>query len=236
MIFSISFLNRLFLGFTVCLSLSTLLGCAIGSKQHTLPEKSGLDQFAIAVLPFQNLSGKAVPLKSLRQSLVNRLKDVGFSILDDTTLERFMATHRLRYTGGIDIRTAQAIKAELGVGAVLITNVELYDQMAPPKIALSSRLVSTGEPVSIVWIDSVSLAGDESPGILGIGLIDDPEKLKEKALGRLCGSLMDHFSGKTGTMNKGGWGYRPRAVFSFPALQKGKRYTIAVVPFTNKSV
>ena len=240
MISSINFLNRFFLFFAVCLGISVLLVCATDTtafKQQTLPEQSGPGRLLIAVLPFENLSGKAAPLKPLRQAAVNRLKALGFSILDDTTLERFMVAHRLRYTGGLDARTAQELKSELGIGAVLITTVELYDEAAPPKIALFSRLVSTGEPTSILWINSVSLAGDESPGILGLGLIENPAKLIEKALGRLFGSIMmDHRSGKTGTMNKGGWGYRPRAVFASPVLQRNKRYTIAVVPFTNKSV
>jgi hypothetical protein len=36
-------------------------------------------------------------------------------------------------------------------------------------------------------------------------------------------------------LNGAGWGYGPRTVFGSPALQKDKRYTIAVVPFTNRS-
>jgi len=236
MIFSISFLNRFFRILVVCLSILILPGCATDSKQQTPPERSGVGQLYIAVLPFQNLTAKAAPLKYLRQLAVDRLKASGFSILDDMTLERFMAAHRLRYTGGLDTETARAFKAELGIGAVLISSVELYDEKSPPKIALLSRLVSTAEPLSILWIDSVSLTGDESPGILGIGLIEDPQKLTEVAVGRLCSSITGHFSGKTETINRGRWGYRPRAVFASPALRKGERYTIAVVPFTNKSM
>ncbi len=236
MICSISFLNRYFFVIPVCLSLLILFGCATGSRQQALPKQSNIGQLKIAVLPFQNLSGKAVPLKAFRQSAVDHLKSLGFSILDDTTLNRFMAAHRLRYTGGIDIETAQAFKSELDIGAVLITDIELYDEKAPPKIAVLSRLVSTGEQVSILWIDSVSLAGDESPGILGIWLIEDPEKLVAKAFGRLYDSIVDNFSGKAGTLNKGGWGYSPRAVFSSAVLHKGKRHSIAVVPFTNRSM
>jgi hypothetical protein len=233
MIFSISFLNKFFIA--VCLSLLTLSGCATGSRQQTLPKQLGSSRLHIAVLPFQNLTGKAVPLKALRQSSVDRLKSLGFSILEDATLDRFMVAHRMRYTGGIDIDTAQALRSEVGVDAVLITNIELYDEKPPPKIALASRLVSTEKQVSILWIDSVSLVGDESMGILGLGLIEDPEKLKEKALGRLFDSFATHFSGTLGTLNGAGWGYGPRTVFGSPALQKDKRYTIAVVPFTNRS-
>jgi hypothetical protein len=234
MIFSISFLNRFFVA--TCLSLLlTLSGCAAGSRQDTLPNQPGLGRVNIAVLPLQNQSGATVPLKTLRQSLVDRLQSLGFSILADSALDRFMAAHRMRYTGGIDSETAEALKSELGVDAVLITDIELYDEKPPPKIAILSRLVSTAKQVPILWIDSVSIAGDESMGVLGLGLIEDPEKLREKALERLTASIASNFSGKTGTLSGGGSGYIPRAVFGAPALKKGKRYTIAVVPFTNRS-
>ncbi len=187
------------------------------------------------MLPLQNMSGKAVPLKEIRQSAVDRLKTLGFSILDDAALERFMAAHRVRYTGGIDSETAEALKSELGVDAALITGIELYDDKAPPKIAVLSRLVSTGKKVSILWIDSISLTGDQSKGILGIGLIDDPLKLRDKALWRLWDSLSDHLSGKPWTQIETRVGYIPKNIYASPTLLAGKHYSIAVVPFTNKS-
>ena len=93
-----------------------------------------------------------------------------------------MAKYRVRYVGGIERVVAEALKKETGTEGVLITSLELYSDMNPPKMAMVSRLVSTGDKPVILWIDGVGLAGDDSPGILELGLIKDPKVLMEKAL------------------------------------------------------
>jgi hypothetical protein len=263
--------NRLFLTLLTTLLLCLgLEGCGglSGGSFRVLDKNSELRRFHIAVLPFDNLSGKALPVKEFRSLLTDRLREIGLSIMDDATLERFMAAHRLRYTGGLDTETAKSFKIETDVDAVLITTVELYNRAVPPKIALFCRLVSTGGSPQILWMDGVSFAGNQSPGILGLGLIEDIVKLRDKAFGQLVASLAsyrpsdkwpagkeiipDASSGRsewdfptvslthTGLTRrlptysvKGSYG--PRSVFSYPALRSGSRYSIAVVPFTNKS-
>jgi len=54
---------------------------------------------------------------------------------------------------------------------VLITSLELYSDANPPRFLLISRLVSTGENPSILWMDGVGLAGDDSRGLFDLGLI-----------------------------------------------------------------
>lgn len=171
-----------------------LTGCAHvdGTGGPPPPPVAGLRQ--VAVLPLENVSGKTVPLKELRQSLIDVLKQRGVGVLDEATLERFMTKYRLRYTGGINLEAAQALKAEAGADAVLITFVELYYDSAPPKISIVSRLVSTGDLPVILWTDSVGLSGDASPGLLGLGLIGDHRRLREKAFRTLTASLLDHLT------------------------------------------
>ena len=147
-------------------------------------------QFSIAVFPIDNLTGTRAPLREIRESLINLLRTRGLDVLEDETLEKFMARNRVRYTGGIDDATAQAFGKETSTKGVLITSLELYNSEAnPPKMALISRLVSTGDNPTILWTDGVGLAGDDSPGILGIGLIEDPKILLEKALEFVSDSL-----------------------------------------------
>ena len=199
MIFSINFLNKAFILFFA--GLFCLSGCArinkpVAALVLTKSPDAGIDTLHIAVLPVQNLSGAAAPIKDIRQSLINNFKKQGFDILEEELLEKFMARHRVRYTGGIDGMTAQALKEETSVGAVLITSLELYDDRYPQKIALTSRLVSTGDKPTILWMDSIGIAGDDSPGILGLGLIEDPHALQEKALQLLTRSLTEYPSGR----------------------------------------
>ena len=191
----------------------------------------------IAVFPIENLSGTAAPLREIRQIFVEGLKKQGIAVLEDDTFEKFMAKHRIRYTGGLDEDTARSFKEEVGTEGVLIISLESYSEASPPKISLLSRLVSTGDPPAILWMEGVGLAGDDSQGILGVGLIEDPGALREKALKSVLGSLVRYLS--TGTEGKEVDGakkkFRPKIAYRSSAFDLNRKYRVAVAPFFNRS-
>lgn len=233
---SINFLNK-----AVALVLAGLIGasgCAVKNPSATAGSASGGKKLSVAVFPVENLSGKPAPLKEVRQALIKIITGPEVSFLGDGELDRFMARHRIRYTGGIDTETARALKAEIGIDAVLITSLEQYIEAAPPQIAVISRLVSTGDPPLILWMDIAGLAGDDSPGILGLGLIDDPNVLRGKALGILANSLAGYLSGKRDRAEKEGGKrrFQPKIVYRALSLPlKEGNHTAAVTPFFNSS-
>lgn len=195
----------------------------------------------VAVLPLENLSGKKAPFKEIEKSLADRLVMMGVNVFKDEAKEKFMIHHRMRYMGGINADIAQAFNEEEQVKAVLITSLELYQEEYPPKIGIISRLVSTGSQPAILWMDSIGVAGDDSPGILGLGLIEDPMDLMDKALDLLSQSLDEFFAGK-GTMKggiKGRRKYGPKtyylSTFIESGIKSGKTYTVAPLPFYNIS-
>ena len=194
-------------------------------------------KFNIAIFPVENLSATRAPLKEIKQGFVERLTKQGFHILEEEALEKFMARHRIRYVGGLDREIAKAFKEEAGVEGVLITSLELYNKMIPPKIALTSRLVSTGDHPSILWIDGIGMAGDDSPGILGLGLIEDPEALLEKAMKSMTDSLIRYMMTRTdkgdgrGAKKK----FQPKIAYRSPILDPERKYVVAVLPFFNRS-
>jgi len=191
----------------------------------------------LAVLPIVNMSGKAAPLKELRLALIQRVLRTGGRVLEDDGLERFMARHRVRYTGGIDTATAQALKDEAGIDAVLVTSLERYVDAGLPAIALTSRLVSTDNMLPrILWMESCSLAGDDSPGLLGLGLISDIGRLREKAIDRLARPLAGFLSGQAaGGPGRGEWRFHPRLAYYSRFMVPGRKYRVAVAPFFNMS-
>jgi len=149
-----------------------------------------------------------------------------------------MAKHRVRDTSGVDMETARAFKNEIGVEGVLITSVELFsDASSPPRMALTSRLVLTGDGPTIVWMDGVGMSGDDSPGLLSLGLINDPKILLDKALNSLCDSLIQSVSTKKESIgtNRAGRKFRPKADYRSPLIESGGKYTVAVIPFFNES-
>ncbi len=213
-------------------------GCALKGPQAASGPVAHGDKLTVAVLPVENLSARPAPLREIRQALIKSVAQSGAGVLGDEELEGFLARRRIRYTGGIDAETAQSLKAEHRADAVLITSLEQYNESVPPQIAVISRLVSTGNPPLILWMDSVGMAGDDSPGLLGLGLIDDPNVLRTKVLGTLMDSFARHLSGKRRrTEGVGGEKrFQPKIIFRSISLPREKTLTIAVAPFFNSSV
>ena len=147
----------------------------------------------VAVFPVENLSGTPVPLKELNAELNLLLKRSGLPVIESAVVESFVESHRVRYLGGIDETTAAAISAETGADAVLISTVELYSEVSPPKFSLISRMVSLKGTPEIVWMDSVGISGDDAPGILGLGLIDDMKVLRGKGIESIATSLKRYY-------------------------------------------
>jgi hypothetical protein len=215
--------------------LLVITGCARPTSTRQGDDIGGKEHIRIAVFPILNLSGTPAPLNDLRQLLVKGLTDSGIGILEEETLQGYMTRHRLRYTGGIDIETSRTLKEETGVDAVLITTVELYNYTFPPKISLWSRLVSTGSVPKIIWMDGKAMAGNDSPGILGLGLIDDPKLLLKKAVRALLDSLSASLVEVDQGARSAGKTLQPKVEYRLPSFNPAMKYRVAIVPFFDLS-
>ena len=209
----------------------------------------------IALLPVENLSGTAAPLKDLNNILAKELEKRGVSLVDQKTLDDFIIQNRIRYTGGINERVSQKIRKEVGAEAAFITSLELYEERFPPKIALISRLVRCEDQPFIVWMDSIAMTGDESPGFLELGVIRDPLVLRRKAIVTLAESLSGYLenlkesdwdsasSGSRSDKEVGPspqwlWGsrkFRPKMYYDPPIGSASQKQTLVVTPFFNLS-
>jgi TolB-like protein len=229
-------LLSIFFTFIICIS-----GCSSTNNQAI--SASDDDPFVAekklltAVLPLYNLSGTPAPLEDIRQRLISNCKKQGLNILADDVLERFIVKNRIRYVGGIDEITARNFRYEAGADAVLITSVELYSDIPPPKIALTCRLVSTGNDPKILWMDGVGLAGDDSVGIFQLSLIEDPRELLEKAVLQLSTSLGAYLAGERYSQDsqRDVIKFWPKVFYRSPILEPDWKYTVAVLPFRNLS-
>jgi TolB-like protein len=189
----------------------------------------------IAVLPFENLSAGPAPLKAIRASFLERLKERGVNLLGEKELVSLMARHRVRYVGGVERQVAEAFRAEAGVERILITSLALYMDQDPPKVALVSRLASTDARSTVTWADSVALAGDDAPGFLGLGVVESMKELMPGTLDRLADSLASHSTsgGHRASEPRSRGRFRPRSFFRSPNLREDKRYSIVLLPVVN---
>lgn len=215
-------------------SLAWIGGSPAIAQQHA--PSGGSPLFRLAVFPVENLSNESAPLREIRRSLSNKLLARGVRVIDDESLERVMAHHRIRYTGGMGAETAKALRDESNADAVLITSLELYLPGNPPKMAVTARLIAT-DTLEIIWAESIGVAGDDTPGVLGLGLISDPQKLREKAVRQLATSLADYLERSRDKRPAGGTAraFRPKLFFAGKDIERVRKSTIAVIPFFNES-
>jgi hypothetical protein len=212
----------------------------------------------IAVLPVENLTGGRAPLRMIVELVRLRFAERGFRLLDPDVLEEFMKKYRIRNTSGLNAPLSKAIKEEIGADALLITSLEAYQERDPPIVSLTSRLVLSGERPEILWMDGVGSSGYAFPGLLALGLIDDPETLLERAVRCLTGSLDKSLSEAAESTRaasasayygcnrradlvalsperEGKGRYRPQASFRSPAFDPGRTHRVAIIPFLNLS-
>ena len=207
------------------------------SPEYRIELTAGVNSL-IAVMPVENLTGMPIPVERVKRSIVGSLRRIGFNILEEDVLEKFLERHRVRYTGGLNRDLGKALQEETGTNAVLFASLELFDEAAPPKAALAARLVSTHANADILWADSIGMAGNDAPGFLLLGQIEDPGVVWENARDRLVGSLAEYLSGKKPrNARKAEKKFAPKSFHGVPPKTPTdkERLSIAVLPFRNES-
>ena len=148
-----------------------------------------------AVLPVENLSDSKAPLTEIHNMLIESLERRNVHLLENSALEEFMQQNRMRFVGGVNADLSHKFRDTAGVDGVLVTSLETWQQTVPPRVSLVMRLVKTGYEPEILWIDSVGLTGDDTPGLLGLGRVKDYRQLTQMALDTLLSSLDRYFDG-----------------------------------------
>jgi hypothetical protein len=194
------------------------------------------DGFRVAVFPPVNRSGKPVPLEDVRAALESSLAARGFAPLPQEELEAFFRKHRVRYTGGISSELAGAIGAETGIDGVVLTSVDDWETVEPPRVALTSRWVAAIPEAPVAWMGTSAHHGHEHPGAFGLGLVASHEVLLERASDAIARSL--EAVGETvgeGVRSSVPVPFRPGSVTIDPewagATAAGRRLRVAVLPF-----
>lgn len=199
------------------------------------PKASPLGQklAAVAVFPVENLSAGPIPPGDIRGFLIGTLVAHGVRVLEVGALEKFFERHRVRYTGGIDADTARALLAETGVQGIVVPSVEQFSSTVPPRLALFARLVSIESLPTVVWAEDVALSGDDAPGLLDLGLVNDYGTLQRRALNRLSDSLGAYITTGHTSAPRAASKFRPATIYRAIALERDRPYSVAVIPFLN---
>lgn len=221
-------------------ALAALVVTLAGCRAHRAAEAAvgaARAPFRIALFPAENLTGIPVPIQTIERRIERMAAEAGLDVVTGDRLERFLARHRLRYTGGIDEEAAAAAHEELGVDGVLLSALEAYEELPSPRLALTLRVVSASREARILWMDGTARTGGDAPGLLGLGIIRRYDDLEARELRRLGASLALGLSrsGPAALPCPAERRFRPRIVYRSPDFDPGRRLSVAVLPLVNET-
>ncbi|ABS26037.1 hypothetical protein [Anaeromyxobacter sp. Fw109-5] len=191
----------------------------------------------IALLPPQNLTGTTFDEEALATRFEQALARAGLDVVSGAPVDAFLASRRIRFTGGLDREDAVAAGETLDVRGVLVTTVVQREEGSSPRLAVLARLVSVDDDPSVYWMDGIAISGEDHRGLLELRLVHRVDRLERRAFSRLAGSLAEFLEGERtgGHRCSSGRRYRPSIVYRNLVPPKDRAVTIAVVPFQNRT-
>ncbi|RPI49142.1 MAG: hypothetical protein EHM49_10395, partial [Deltaproteobacteria bacterium] len=103
----------------------------------------------------------------------------GVEIIPPSDLKDFLLKNRVRRLGSITEAQAKGLKRTFGADAVIITWVDLYENIDNPKIGIGIRFIET-ETARVIWSDYIALTGEDFSSWLGLGKITSIDPLTSK--------------------------------------------------------
>jgi TolB-like protein len=204
------------------------LGCCLTGSSHAAPLQR------IALLPVNNLSAGPLPEERLLGLFRETLQKAGVFVLPEEEMNSFLSKHRLRYTGGIDRNTAEALQSETGVEGVLVVTVHNYSETFPGRIALTLTLTTASSDPLVVQSGNAALTANDAPGLFDLGIVHDIKVLEIRAVSEAVKEL---FAPAATQRGRGGEDrrYAPKLLFRDSGLNFDRPLRIALLPFKNQS-
>jgi TolB-like protein len=180
----------LFFIFVFVLSSFTACGNAMKKPGHTRVENYGRLK-KIAVLPFYNISGRREAGKMVANSFVTEIFIVGkYRVEEPGNIMQFMIQENINVVGEMGIDRIKILGRRLGVDAVLVGIVDVFDDGArnTPRISITARLVES-ESGKIVWSGQAAKNGDDYIIAFGVGKIRSANALAQKLIRKMIKSI-----------------------------------------------
>lgn len=143
----------------------------------------------IAFFPLENLSGNFEAQRAITPIIEKKLKNKGFDVIPYEQVDKFLIKKRIRYTGSIDKITAMQARQILHCDAVLVGSIDQYVKTGNDiYVGLTLRLVDSWGNL-IIWMETLSYAGKDFTGLLGLGRVKSINKLSSKLVSNIIKSM-----------------------------------------------
>jgi TolB-like protein len=160
----------------------------LDSFSSSPPEKEKESTIKIGVMPFQNKTKtRDVGMIVTNMFIVELFKSKKFEPLEYGEVRRLIVDRRVKDKGEIDYMNIEAISGDVGVDAVIVGTVELYQESqgnAPPEVTISIRLIDARNK-KIRWSDTMHCTGGDDVLILDWGRVRSAENVVSKTVWKL---------------------------------------------------
>lgn len=144
----------------------------------------------VAILPFENLTERMGAAKIVTDVFLSEMFKSGrFELVELGEVEEASIEHDVWPYGGITDDGVERLRAPLGVDALILGTVEVYDEglkrhATVPEIALYARMVSAREDSEnrILWTCHVQKNGKQTQIVLDFGIVKSMVPLTSNAI------------------------------------------------------
>ncbi|MGA1791051.1 MAG: hypothetical protein ACMUIM_06170 [bacterium] len=115
----------------------------------------------VAILPFENISGQYVSIDDAMKPIYKKLDKI-FTLSSYAAVDEVILQLRLRHTGFLSSQDALDISRSLGVDAIILGMICVYQEFPEPRIGLIMKMIGTGEGAPILWMNSNIISGNQT--------------------------------------------------------------------------
>lgn len=163
------------------LRLLALLGLALAWRGVALAGE------AVAVLPFENLSGVEEAQGVVAPLVAGELKRRGYEIVPGEPVAAALEAGRVRFLDSISAAERGRLLPALHADALLLGAIYTWAEGEDPVVALSFRLLDAEGRTA--WGHARALSGEASEGLLGLGRGRNPAQLASRVVHGLFSDL-----------------------------------------------
>jgi TolB-like protein len=177
-------------GCAILAAFVVLSGCVHAVRYNATEEKE-LKHKKIAVLPFDNLSGKKEAGRIITEIYVSELfKTRRYTVEEPGNIRQFLVQERIDTIGKIEIERLKMLGRRLKVDAVLVGTVEEYDegQRGTPVVAITARMVEASRG-RIVWLSQHKRRGTDYIVAFEFGIVRSATKLAKKVVEEMVDTI-----------------------------------------------
>ncbi len=168
-------------------------GCA-AKRPVAAPGEPVTGAKSVAVLPFNNISGKRDAAEIVSNIFITALFRSGkFKVEEPGNIMQFMIQERVTTVGELDLEKLQVLANRFKVDSVIVGTVEEFDEgktmeTPVPVVALSARMINP-KSGTIVWSAQNKRKGDDYIVVFDFGRVRSITTLTKRAVDEMIKTI-----------------------------------------------